>query len=257
MRNEFIFTILLCVLFWSCRKDSKIEKINFYCECCDLKNSPNQLIFGDTADMWVFPLSNIISFDYSQLDTSKFDLEGDSIIDIKIISGKFSYFGSSIFYNHATLSLLEDSVYLNYESNVDSIFYYDTLYYILQDTVTHTIQEKYYTCFHYTENDSFYETQIISYAKHHFEGETLNKNTQWTNDPTVIHSTYRGFFEEGTLTATNHIYNYTFQSECHNIESAQLYLGIRKFNCGKEKLGWIKIELEDSLIIVKEIALQK
>jgi len=244
------------LIFISCRKDEPIpdDPNKPYCECCDSVDAPDFVSAGDTTAMWVQTINEKLNFDWNQ-DTIFIDPENDGENDFLIITLSYTTMGGGLYHSYGWIQANNDSSFLSYSSQTDTLYnYYTTTYSgtnpVYKSIIYHT------NCQPLTCCDNIYS--ISNELNYYQNNDIINLDNTW--------GVQLGFFETGyeltegsgpeindTVTLNGEIYNPT----CTNIPSSSAtYIGFKKINCGKEKLGWMKFTF-DSGINIKQVAVQK
>lgn len=244
-------------VFVSCKKAEPIP-LPENCYCCQQTDAPDQIEIGNLFDMNIlFPDTTITFPSYSGPSIScDFDLDQDGTHDLRFLRTDAGSYTTGPLPETSIIPLNEET-FLQVSTSFDTLYYYETLTYHSSNPVVKTIHY-HKNCVANSATDSVVFTS--NYLKFYQNGESLDLNQSWTNDAKILahYSKNAPLFLDETNPDTSVLYQDHYNNSCHDIANdTPTYIGIKKNACGEEKLGWIKLTLSSTSLLVSEITLQR
>ncbi len=248
----------ICFLFVSCKKDTTVKKT----EVVD----DSKLIIGNNSDINLISYNtNVISPSYNQLESLNIDINGDNVSDFKFTSYIDAYMGGTQLIDEAKILCLNPNSLICGIIKTDSTFLhrYTTVSALTNNSITVNNYNN-YLCNRMSSNDS-----IISIKPNQFKilpknnGDALKKSEIFFCDTVLIgfdNSFSTGFapqiLHQDTIFNTITSYN----GYCGSLipQNTVFYIGVKIKGWQSEKLGWIKLSVNDKFkISLIESAIQK
>lgn len=256
---NYYLIVGLSLLFLSCRKDEDIITTGSNCYCCEQVDAPDQIEFGNLDGMNIlYPDSIITTNTYPNSSTVYYelDVDQDGINDIKFskeVIGSYSTGPSP----QTKIELLNNETWLAVSDIPDTLYYFEI---DLFHSTSPVIQDRYQktSCLPNSTSDSVISTS--NYALYFANGDSLTHQLNWSSEIKIPEHYNANFpyLEDSSNPDTTIYYHSYHYNDCNDIPyNTSIYLGIKKYYCGEEKLGWIKLNLGDYELHIQEIAIQK
>lgn len=254
-----LFALLVTASLCSCEKTS--DPVNEPIDTIVIKTNDSVIILGSNSDSLLITPTDIILHGYYHNDESAvFDIDGDSIADLKLVSSDEGLAGTAPvpasyikclhpevmlcnFYKSdtVTMKVTVDTAYDNGRMIVQTIRTFECNNYLPGDSITN-VTENNHLLYHYEGNsiaiDDSFESSSYTLARSPY-------TTPWMTS-----------FQSDSLVITSMgVYN----DNCYSIpDDTPVYIGVKIMKEDKLRLGWIKLSVKDySVIHIYETAIQK
>jgi len=243
-----MFEILVIFILLSCEKDNATPFIN-----------QSNIVVGDYSNMSFQRLDTIIIGAYWEPASFEIDIDKDSIVDFKIYS---IYWGSPGmgYYSESSVVCLNNSSYININYFPDTVFLYTKIDTVNSDNETRITIYDTYSCERKYPNDSVMNIEESYCINVLNKKDSISVADSWMTDSITLIEAVRWYVCQVSETPDTTVWRQShYYHNCHSFpNNTMAYIGIKKENSGKIKLGWIKLSISQNFIIsVLEAAIQK
>ncbi len=251
MKTKLLPLILVIGFLYSCEK-----------ETAGPNNSPT-LIIGDPSGMIVQSYNSWIEGGYNELVFQNLDLDNDGGQDFKITS---QIWGSPGMGTHPTAKVFSLSAGRQFQTLLSN----DTTYYryeeemVTEENRVNLIFTTTYDCQKKEAEDSVFAVATDQPRLHYlYPNDEMAKSDHYSVfDDGILLCTSGGYEAEVIPNVTQdtlRVYHTWHLSRCKSIPLGEdVYLGVRILHEDNEKLGWIKLKVEDNYrVFLYETAIQR
>lgn len=240
-----MFLILDIVILISCEKDNSTPFIN-----------PTKIVVGDYSNISFQRLDTIINGAEWEPASFEIDIDNDSIGDFKFYSIYWGSPGMGGYYSESSVVCLNNSSFINITYFPDTVFM-NTEFDTLETRIT--IYD-YYSCKRESPDYSILKIEESYFLNVIKKKDSISVTDSWITDSITLIEDINWSVTQITGPPDTTVFRvYYYYHKCHNFPNNTIaYIGIKKENAGKIKLGWIKLSVSQNRIIsVLEAAIQK
>lgn len=249
MKKFDFFCIIMIFAFFSCDKGDSWT------------NNNEEIKTGDYSGLLVKSYDTIIAGGYHMLREYSLDVNNDDVYDFKLSSEIFGSPGMGQHPQAKIMSLNSNSLFHGIITN-DSIFHYEVIDISTYDNKTYKTTYHKYTCdkdddprclFSYLNQEyfkfSYFDPDEIISVSDDFQADTIDILPHGSTEVSLQTEKNDTIFQTQTTysLSCNYFPYHTFK-----------YVGIKIKEGNKEKIGWIKLGVYDTInFIILETAIQK
>ncbi len=223
------------------------------------KSFPDNVAIGNTEGMKVTPMNVVIGSDSDLSSDNGFvDLDDNDDVDFEINMALTNY-GGVEFTHTRIFSLNENTFVLGYD-NYDTVFWSKDTFFV--NTIP--VEEYWMTrhrCYRESMLDSVEFDTIRPYVSQLEPGNFITVDDDWRSEAVHLKRPfYEDYYVVGPWNADTTIMGGDeYDMTCTNFPmNTPCYIGVKiRDDKGRDRLGWIKIQLTENTITILESAIQK